>query len=893
MGEYRESLIIDGNSTGAEAALDRVSSKVSSTASAWTSNLGTAGKSLDNVGRKMQAVGRSATMYLTLPLLAAGGAAIKLAMDAETTRAEVSNVFGEMAGDILSWSETSIEKMGMATQTAQDMATQFAVLFQAAGLGGKAVAGMSKEFVQLTSDVASFYKIPLDDALAAVRSGLTGSGKLLRKYGVFITDATIQGEAMRIGLIEGGKASDEAVAAQLDLIEAQRDYNTAVKENGKGSLEAKQALVDVKDAQNEVEEAVSGVNVEMTNQEKILARASLIQAGMSRTSGAFAKGADEAAVKTRIMWESLKELGAELGEKLLPIFTDVVDVVSDAVGLFSSLDDGTQKLILQAGLAAAAFGPLLMVFGGLARGIGGVLSGGAKLAGWLGDIGSASSGAGEQLTLFDTGSEKAKFFSKSLSGAGVAATGLAVGLPLVGLAAASMAMDAMDAASALADVEEQMKATGSASKAFADYNETAGDESDQSGLVEHLKSVGEMFGIGQTEATTYGNTISAMGDQVQVSVAKQREELAALAGVEVEPLAQDLERLYLQAQELDDAGYHDQADEVRGVADSFANAAGVATTAEMQFIEQLTRSSSATEGQKKELAGLMGSYRRTEGSLKGLDMELLKYRLANGQVGAALRQMRGEVNKSSAAFGKQINRVLQSKQAQQKWGSALTNTSKLTKKQTLETAKWIRALEASGKKLTEHEQGMLDAAIAAGKEADIVNILTKALGDVPKFVKSLIKVETGQATSSIKFVQDALSWIDGFTANATVNVDTKLPPNNPKIPGIMGQGGIQSFGQGGLVAAAGGMIARGPVTLVGEGRYATPVGRGGEWIQPLDSHGVSILGDIVGTALERRGIGGQQGVKVIVFAPPYKEWRGAVMEAVEGEMAGTVRIPRR
>jgi hypothetical protein len=60
---------------------------------------------------------------------------------------------------------------------------------------------------------------------------------------------------------------------------------------------------------------------------------------------------------------------------------------------------------------------------------------------------------------------------------------------------------------------------------------------------------------------------------------------------------------------------------------------------------------------------------------------------------------------------------------------------------------------------------------------------------------------------------------------------------------------------GGIVRAAHGLIARGPVILAGEGSYATPFGQGAEAVLPLDSRGIGILAKALGMALERSGGG--------------------------------------
>ena len=77
-----------------------------------------------------------------------------------------------------------------------------------------------------------------------------------------------------------------------------------------------------------------------------------------------------AAAKVEKFKSSLNILGITLGEKLLPIFTPVIEKATDLINKFSELDDGTQKTILKWGALIAAAGPVLQLFGKLTSGVG-------------------------------------------------------------------------------------------------------------------------------------------------------------------------------------------------------------------------------------------------------------------------------------------------------------------------------------------------------------------------------------------------------------------------------------------------------------------------------------------------------------------------------------------
>ena len=58
------------------------------------------------------------TKYVTLPIAAAGVAAIKMASDMQETMSKVDVVFGDNADEVKAWGDTTIDTIGMAKQTA-------------------------------------------------------------------------------------------------------------------------------------------------------------------------------------------------------------------------------------------------------------------------------------------------------------------------------------------------------------------------------------------------------------------------------------------------------------------------------------------------------------------------------------------------------------------------------------------------------------------------------------------------------------------------------------------------------------------------------------------------------------------------------------------------------
>lgn len=279
----------------------------------WATRVGT---NLKQVGGQMTATGTRVTAGVTLPLVAAGVAAINMASDLDETKNKVSVVFGDMSADVLGWSQTSATAMGQSQNQALAATATYGNLFITMGLGQKPAADMSMSLVGLAADLASFNNADPSEVLAAIQSGLVGQVEPLRKYGVVLSEAAVQAKAMELGLV---------------------------------------------DADGELTEAA-----------KLQARYAIIMAQTTTAQGDFARTADGMANQTRIMKAQVADAAAALGVQLLPYALQLIQAISQLVTWFSNLSPGMQKTILIILAIVAVIGPLLMMVGGLVTAIGAI-----------------------------------------------------------------------------------------------------------------------------------------------------------------------------------------------------------------------------------------------------------------------------------------------------------------------------------------------------------------------------------------------------------------------------------------------------------------------------------------------------------------------------------------
>lgn len=162
--------------------------------------------------KKLAAVAAAAFATLKVGEFLKGS--IDAASDLSESVSKVNVVFGDSAGEIQDWAKTSAAAMGQSRQQALEAAGTFGNLFTAMKIGAPQAATMSKKMVELAGDLASFNNVSPEEALDALRSGLTGETEPLKRFGVNMNEATLKAKAMELGLSDGKGVLDANAKAQ-------------------------------------------------------------------------------------------------------------------------------------------------------------------------------------------------------------------------------------------------------------------------------------------------------------------------------------------------------------------------------------------------------------------------------------------------------------------------------------------------------------------------------------------------------------------------------------------------------------------------------------------------------------------------------------------------------
>lgn len=268
-----------------------------------------AGKKLKMIGERAGAIGKKMSLFVTAPILAAGGAMIKMAMDAEESRNLFEISMGNMLDVAEEWSAHLSDSLGINRYESQKLIGVFNVMLKSLGQNEKAAYDMSKGLTELGYDMASFFNLEPEEAFDKLRAAITGETEPLKRLGIVVNETTIKTWALNNGMIRQGEVLDES--------------------------------------------------------QKIQARYNVIMEATALAQGDMARTMDSPTNKLRILKSRIAETAIDMGMKLLPTFEKMLNLLEKGVKWFGDLSDSSKGLTIKIGAVAAATGPLLIVLGKL------------------------------------------------------------------------------------------------------------------------------------------------------------------------------------------------------------------------------------------------------------------------------------------------------------------------------------------------------------------------------------------------------------------------------------------------------------------------------------------------------------------------------------------------
>lgn len=367
------------------------------------------GQSVQQVGDKMQTVGKGLTTHVTAPILAVGAASVKsfnevqdglkiVAQKTGATGAELDKM-QKSARNLAKTIPTDFETAGTAVG---EVATRFQVT-------GQELEDLSGQFIKF----AKVNNTDVNTSIDQVQKALSAFGLTAKDAPALLDSMTKAGQNTGVSMeaLQGGLIQNAAALQQLGLsVDQSVNFMAQLEKSGANSETVMQGLRKaLKNAAKDgkpLDQALSELQSTITNgkdgMDGLTAAYDLFGKSGDQIYNAVKNGsldfqaltqsamdsqgaldavfqetltpADQFAMTMNTVKDTLYQVGSTIMELLAPFIEALSDKINQLNEWWQSLDPTMQKTIIKVAGVAAAIGPLLIVLGKVASGIGAIIS---------------------------------------------------------------------------------------------------------------------------------------------------------------------------------------------------------------------------------------------------------------------------------------------------------------------------------------------------------------------------------------------------------------------------------------------------------------------------------------------------------------------------------------
>lgn len=389
-----------------EQELKKLEEQVKNTDSKIDAVLKNTGSKMQEVGGKISSAGESITKGLTVPISAVGGASLAAFNEVDAGLDTVEQKTGATG--------KALEDMN---QIVKDLATEIPTDFETAGaavgevntrfgLTGQALDDLSAKFIKFSdlnntdvstsvdnvSAVLNAFRQPADDAsdlLDALNATGQATGISMDTLTQDLSQNAVQFKDMGLNAQQASGFMGMVEMSGLNTSTAMQGLKKAMKNAADDGLTLNEALKNFSDTMNsnksDTEKLQAAYDLFGTKAGAAIYNAvstgKLNLNDLSGTLSDFSGSVENTFNETldpidqfKMTLNSLKEIGAEVGNSLAEVLEPVLKQVSDALKTFAEkwqqIPAPVQQTIVKAALAAAAIGPVVTVIGKIVSGIG-------------------------------------------------------------------------------------------------------------------------------------------------------------------------------------------------------------------------------------------------------------------------------------------------------------------------------------------------------------------------------------------------------------------------------------------------------------------------------------------------------------------------------------------
>lgn len=775
---------------------------------------------LNRVGSTMTRVGGTLTRQVTLPLVALGAVATKMAADFDTSFVRMQTLAGVSAREVDGLKESVLGLAGETGKAPNELAEALFYLssaglntadaMDALEMSARASAlgmGSTIDIANAVSSAMNAYAKSglsaaeaVDVLVATARAGKAEPAELAAQMGRVLPVAS----ELKISFEDVGAAIAALSLAGNDAAMSTTQLTNLLSKILKPSKQALDLLDGVGLSLDDIQDMVANGNLLPALEElrarlgdngfaKFLEDQQAVLAGLALTGenvaknreifdqlhdstgaldNAFSTWADSMGAKNARAFADLQVAMIEFGDVLAPVVSSVLGFVGDLVSVFSDLPQPMQNVVVGVLAFAAALGPLMSIGGNVVSFVGNL----TKLTGSLGGaIGSTSLAAGGLVAILGIAAMTVFAFKQRQAEAEKVANDFADALSRSGEQAKVAADDIIIGELAAGDLGNKMREAGTDLTVFTDEIRAGGDAAED--LADRLHAAKGAHGL-------YGDELRDTADAGSV-LAQQLVDLADAEDLSEEEVLNLLESM----SQLSDR-YAEGAAQADTAAFSQEQLAGEVENAGLAFDEQgnlIDDATSALQEYAEQLAATYDPIFAMADALRENQDAAANLRLRQQELSTAVRDYGAD---SSEAFESQ--QALTEAQVEARDSVLNLETAALGLQDAITTGGLSVAAARDEFIAMATQMGFTgaEAAILAddfGLAADEANRLA---GD------RAIKFSTPGASTAIYDIDRIRAKLDNLTGSLhviTVAVETK---GGVLIPG---SGGSKRFHEGGVV----------------------------------------------------------------------------------------------
>lgn len=257
--------------------------------------------------------------------------AIQLAGDYQQSVGAIDAIFKDQAGKMHAKANSAAVDVGLDKNAYNELGSVLGAQMKNAGTPMDQLSDKTSNLITLGADLASMFGGTTKEAVEAISSSLKGEMDPIEKYGISLSQASLEAEALSKGILKPTKDAVLIEEAATKMTLAQTKYNQAIKKHGKDSDEAKRAQLALTSAERNFNKVSAGKLPKLEAEAKALAVQSALYTQSADAQGNFAAESDTLQGQQERLNAEIANMKISAGTAFIPAMTKLVQTIRTTV----------------------------------------------------------------------------------------------------------------------------------------------------------------------------------------------------------------------------------------------------------------------------------------------------------------------------------------------------------------------------------------------------------------------------------------------------------------------------------------------------------------------------------------------------------------------------------